>query len=241
MTQLSGALQIVAQDLYTSSSTQQHVLGELAYTPDGRGFRYALNAGTAMVPGKLYQSAAEDTTNHQDLTCSITSAGATSITTTSTVTLSANDLAGGYLVVTSATAGAGQVARIKSHAAASGAVVTFNLEDPLKIATTGTVKIDVHPGAYKKVVVAPTTATGIPVGVAVHAVAANEYGWLQTHGMAPCLAQGAVTVGDNVVPANTTTTGTVVADADATIDAIIAIAPQGIATTEYGLIFLTID
>lgn len=241
MSQLTGPLQIVAQDLYTSSSVQQHTLGEMAYTPDGRGFRYCKNGGTAMVRGKLYQNAAEDATNMEDLTCTATSANATSITTTSTVTLTANQVAGGYLVVTSATTGAGQVSRIKSHAAATAAVVTFQLEDPLVVATTGTVKIDVLPNPYSGVVVAPTTATGIPVGVAVHAVAANEYGWLQSHGIGPCLAQGTVTVGDVVIPANTTTTGTVVAEGANTIDAEVGMAPTGIASTEYGLIFLTID
>lgn len=241
MSQLTGATQIIAQDLYTSSSTQQHVLGQLAYTSDGRGFRYCKVGGTALVPGKLYQNAAEDTTNMEDLTVSTTSAGATTVTTTTTVTLTANQVAGGYLVVTSATTGAGQISRIKSHPAATTAAVTFTLEDPLKIATTGTVKIDVLPNPYDGVVVAPTSATGMPVGVAVHAVAASSYGWLQTHGIAPCLAQGTVTVGDVVIPANTTTTGTVVAEGANTIDAEVGIAPTGIATTEYGMIFLTID
>lgn len=241
MSQLTGATQIVPQDLYTSSSTAQAVVGQLAFTPDGRGFRYVKNGGTAMVPGKIYQSAAEDTTNWENLTVTATSADATSVTTTSTVTLTANAMAGGYLVVTSATTGAGQISRIKSHPAATAAVVTFTLEDPLKIATTGTVKIDVLPNPHSGVVVAPTTATGMIVGAAVHAVAANEYGWIQTHGIAPALAQGAITVGDNVVPANTTTAGAAAVAADATIDSTIGYAPTGIATTEYGMVFLTID
>jgi hypothetical protein len=241
MSQLSTSAVVAPQNLYTSSSTKQATIGEKFVSPDGRVFRYTKNGGTAMVRGKLYQSPAEDATNMEDLTCTATSANATSITTTSTVTLTANQCAGGYLVVVSASAGAGQISRISSHAAASGAVVTFNLEDPLVAATTGTVKIDVIPNPYDGVVVAPTTATGMPVGVAIHAVAANEYGWIQTHGIAPCLAQGTVTVGDVVIPANTTTTGTVVAEGANTIDAEVGIAPAGIASTDVGFIFLTID
>lgn len=241
MSSLTGATQIVAQDLYTSSATQLHTLGQMAYTPDGRGFRYTKNGAAAMVPGRLYQSPAEDTTNWQNLTVTAPTAGDTTVTTTSTVTLTANALAGGYLVISDATAGEGQIARIKSHPAATAAAVTFTLEDAIKTTCTGTVKIDVHPGAYNGVVIAPTTATGAPVGVAVYAVAASEFGWLQTHGPAACLAQGAVTVGDDIVPANSTTTGTVVARADATIDAIVGYALTGIATTESGLVFLTID
>lgn len=240
-TSLGATLQIVGQDLYTSSSTQQHVLGSYAETPDGRGFRYCKNGGTALVPGKLYQSRAEDTTNFQNLTAATNSVGDTTVTTTSTVTLTANQLAGGYLVIESATTGAGQTYKIKSHPAASGAVVTFTLEDPIRVATTGTVNIDVHPHPYDAVIVTPTTSTSASVGFAVHAVAANEYGWLQTHGPCAALAQGTVVVGDGVILAETTTTGAIVSQGNDTHDQEVGYALTGIASGDYGLIFATID
>lgn len=241
LTSLTSDPEIIGQDIYTSSSTQALPLGTYATDGYGRGFRYVLNAGTAMVPGKLYQAPAEDTTNFQNLTAAVNSVDDITVTTTSTVTLTANQLAGGLLVIESATTGAGQVYRIKSHPAASAAVVTFTLEDPIRVATTGTVNIDVHPSPYKGVVVMPTTSTSAPVGFAVHAVAASEYGWLCTHGPTAALAQGTVTVGDGVIPAETTTTGAIVSQGNDTHDAEVGYALTGIASGDYGLIFATID
>ena len=157
----------IGQPLYSSQATAVHTPGELAWTPDGRMFRYCKAGGTTLVVGKLQQAAAEDTTNFQDLTVTAPSAGATSITTTTTVTLTANQLAGGYLIVVSATAGAGQTFRISSHPAVTAAVVTFQLLDPVVTTCTGTVKVDAHPHPYSGVVVNPTTITSIAVGVAV--------------------------------------------------------------------------
>ena len=170
--QLTGAIVVAAQPLHSESSTALHDIGSLIHSNDGRSFRYCKAGGTALVAGKLQQSSAEDTTNFQNLSVAVSSAGATSITTTSTVTLTANQLAGGLLTVTAATTGAGFLYKIKSHAAASAAVVTFNLEDPVVVATTGTVTVDCAPNAYSGVVVNPTTATSAPIGVAIYNITA---------------------------------------------------------------------
>ena len=127
MSQLTGETQIIGQQLHSSSSVPQHILGELAWTADGRGFRYCKAGDTALVPGKVYQASAEDGTNLQNLVVATSAIGATTITTTSTVTLTANQVAGGLIIIESATLGAGQSFRIKSHPAATTAVVTFTL------------------------------------------------------------------------------------------------------------------
>lgn len=240
-TSLSSVAQISGQDLLVDSSTQQHTLGAYAETSDGRGFRYCKVGTTATVAGKIYQSPAEDATNFQNLTVAVNSVGDTTVTTTTTVTLSADDLAGGYLVIVSATLGAGRIYRIKSHPAAAGAVVTFTLDDPIAVATTGTVKIDCHPNPYNGVIVTPAgTATSCPVGVATHVITASQYGWLATHGPAPVLSSTAITVGNNVMPlfATVTGAGTVAVDG---IKSSIGYALTGIATTDVGIVFLTID
>ena len=54
-------------------------------------------------------------------------------------------------------------------------------------------------------------------------------------------ADGTVVVGDGLVPANTTTTGTVVSRADASLEASIGYALHGAASTDYCLAMLTID
>lgn len=240
--QLTGTGPVsVAQAIHSESSTQLHNLGELVHSNDGRMFRYAKVGGTALAAGKLYQSRAEDTSNFQDLTCAVNSVGDTSITTTSTVTLTVNQLAGGFLTVASATTGAGFTYRIKSHAAATGAVVTFNLEDPIVVATTGTVKVDAHPNPYDAVIIAPTTASSGNAGFAVYNVTAAYFGWLCTHGPTAALAQGTIVVGDNVCPAESTNAGAVGPKADATLSQVVGTALTGIASTDYGVIFAQID
>jgi hypothetical protein len=240
-TQLSGAVQIAAQGLYESKSTAQTDIGALIYTNDGRGYRYCENAATAQVVGKLYQAAAEDTSNMQEITITNAAVGDTTIVSTDTVTLAADLLAGGFLLVSEGTLGVGHVYKLKGNTAATGAVVTFNLDEPVRVATTGTAKVDVKKNPYKDVVVAPTTATSGPVGVAQHAIAADEFGWIQTHGVAGVLAQGTVVVGDDIVPAETTTTGTVVSRADASLSATVGFALHGGASTDFAMVFLTID
>lgn len=238
--QLAGPTTIFAQGIFSESSSQMHQLGELAHTNDGRAFRYCKVGGTALVAGSLYQARAEDTTNMQNLVAAVNSVGDTSVTTTSTVTLSANQLAGGFLVIESATTGAGFTYRIKSHAAASGAVVTFNLEDPIIVATTGTVNIDVHPHPYDAVIVAPTTATSANAGFAVYNVTAAYFGWLCVLGPTAALAQGTIVVGDGCVPAETTTAGAIGPKADASLSDVVATAFTGIASGDHGIVYAKI-
>lgn len=232
-TSLQNDVQIIGQDAFTSSSIATANLGQLATDGQGRYFRYVLNGAVAMVPGKLYQASAEDTTNFQNLTCVASSVGDTQITTTTTVTLTANQLAGGIITVTSATTGVGLSYRIASHPAATAAAVTFTLVDPIITATTGTVKIDIVKNPYQNVIVNPTTASSAPIGVSVYPIAATYYGWVGVKGAFPVLADGAITVGTALVASN----GTAGAVEPLTgVQAPVGIALTGIATTEYGFV-----
>ena len=238
---LTGAITVAAQGIFSESSSALHNVGELCHSNDGRGFRYTKVGGTALVSGKLYQAAAEDTTNQQDLTCAVNSVDDVSVVTTTTVTLAKDLLAGGSLVVTSATLGVGQIYKIKGNSLAAGAVVTFTLEDPIRVATTGTVKVDVKKNPYDYVEITPAgSATSSAVGVAVYPVTSAYFGWLQTHGPAPVLCSTTITVGNNVMPLFATAAGAASAAVDG-VKSSIGYALTGIATTEYGLIFLTID
>src|SRR3990167_590065 len=239
--QLTGSIAVAAQGIFTESSSQLHGIGELVHSNDGRAFRYTKVGATALVPGQLYQSPAEDTTNFQDLTVTAPTAAATSIVTTSTVTLTVNQLAGAFLTISSASTNMGQTLRIKSHAAVTTAVVTFNLEDPVLYTPTGTTKIDIHPNPYSGAIVAPTTASSAAVGWSLYKVTAAYFGWLCTHGPTSMLAQGAVVVGDDLVPAESTNAGSVVSRADTSLSNTVGRALTGIATTEYGIGFACID
>lgn len=50
---LSGGVQLFAHDVRSTSTTQDHPLGALGVTKDGRKYRYAKAGATALDPGKL--------------------------------------------------------------------------------------------------------------------------------------------------------------------------------------------
>lgn len=239
--QLTGPIMAVAQSVYSSSSTALHGIGEYVVTNDGRGYRYCKAGGTALVTGRIQQAKAEDTSNEQELAITNAAVGDLTIVTTSTVTLAADLLAGGFLIVSEGTLGVGEMYKLKGNTAASAAVTTFNLDEPVRVATTGSCKVDVKVNPYMSVIVAPTTQTSAIVGAAQYAITASEFGWLQTRGVCPILAQGTVVVGDGLVPANTTTAGTVVSRADASLEASIGYALHGAASTDFCLAYLTIN
>lgn len=238
-TTLTSPPLIIGQDYLVDSSTQYQSLGAYAETADGRGFRYALIGGVSTVAGQLYQSAAENTSNERNLAVTAAAIGATQVVTTTTITTTANQYDQGYLYAT-VTPGAGYTYKIRNHTVVSSAAATFNLQDPLIVAYNTTSRVGVFPHPYAKVVVSPTTGTGMPVGVAAGIITNANYGWLQTHGPCSCLAQGTITVIDSLIAANSTNAGSV-AVATNGVSAPIGYALSTGTSTEYPLVFLTID
>ncbi len=239
--QLTGEIDVVAQGIFSESSTQLHGVGSSISTNDGRTFRYTKAGASALVAGKLFQGAAEDTSNQENLSVAVNSVGDTAVVTTTTVTLTANLMANGFLTVTAATTGAGFTYKIQGNTVASGAVTTFTLADPIVVATTGAVTIDVKKNPYDQVVITPAgSATTNCVGVAVFNVTAAFFGWVQTHGAASVLCSTTITVGDSVIPINATAAGAATVATNG-VKAPIGYAMTGIATTEYGLVYFTID
>lgn len=239
MSQLTSDIQAVPADIFTSSATAFAPLGAKAVTGDGREFRYVKAGAVALVPGKLQQSAAE-LTNHQDLAPTANVAiGATSFTVTLGATAAtANYYAGGWAVITTST-GAGYQYQISSHPAAdASATLLLQLADPVAVAfVSASSKVDLVPNPYSAIVVNPTTATSAPIGVAVHPVAIGYYGWIQTKGPVAVLADGTVTVG-TALDASNATAGAVEAHPEAGVQAPVATALTGIATTQYGMVML---
>lgn len=228
MSALKSDPQIAPSEIYASVSSQGIDLGASFTTGDGRYFRYASGSATALVPGKVYQSLPQDATNQQNLAVLAAGTSTTTVTTSTTVTLSANFLAGGILTVRDAGGGQGFSYKIKSHGAATSGTVAFVLEDPLVKGLTTSDHIDVTMNPFNSVIVAPTTLTGTPVGVAAFNTTASQFGFLQTRGLAAVLSDGAITVGRPVTP-STAVSGAVMA---ATSGTHIVIGYSAITTTD---------
>lgn len=189
-------------------------------TSDGREFVLVQNAGTALVQGTLIQGPAQ-ITNHTNMTVTAASAvGATTVAMTLGATLvTANQYAGGYLIV-NASSGIGQTLKIASHpAAAQSAALTVTLEDPVQVALTTSSKVTLRLNPYGSangtdvrtsgVVVCPTTLTGQVIGVAVSPIAASTttvgtYGLIQTKGLVACLNDATTAIGLDLMPSTNT-------------------------------------
>lgn len=183
-------INIIAQDIFNESSVQLHPLGQLGIDSHGSKYRYVKAGGTALVTGNLLQEAAEDT---QFRSMAVNTAAAigtdeVEVTLGSTAT-TANLFDEGQLVIESST-GIGQLFRIKRHDVADAAATcTFVLDRPLKIAlVAASSQASVRKNSYKGVIQYPaTTATGGAVGVALYAMTANYFGWIQSGGDAVAL------------------------------------------------------
>lgn len=241
MSTLRSNLQVSPQELYTSSSTQGTDLGALATTGDGRVFRYVLAGGTTLVPGKLQQSPAQDTTNYNPsggLAVAAAAIGATTVTLTGTLTIAANALAGGIMTV-AVTPGQGYSYKVKSNTAVSAAAnCSVTLEDPIVVALTTSSKVVFALNPHNGVIVNPATASGSPVGVAIYGITNAQYGWIQSHGVVGCLNDSATAVGLGVAP-SAAVAGAVKTSAATLIQ--VGYAVNAGVNTEYDNIFLTID
>ena len=238
---LTGPAIVAAQAILAESSVAMQNVGSYMETADGRGFRYTKVGATATVAGKVYQSKALDATNDQPSgghAVAAAAIGATEVTTTATLTVTADEFAGGFLAVV-VTPGAGYTYRIKSHAAATTAVVTMNLEDPIKVALTTDSKVIWCANPYNGVVIEPGTPTGKIVGVAPTVITAAYFGWLQTKGVASVLFTGTGVAGKVVGSLTGGTSGSMAPAIAAT-----NIGGEHMATGitgEYSLIYLSID
>ena len=233
---LSGIPVIYGIDPFSTETVPSHQLGSIGISNDGRKFRYAYVGASALVAGNLLQGPAEDT-GDQGITPTAAAIGDTSVLTSSTMTVTANQYAGGYMIVT-VTPGLGHIYRIKSHPAATAAALTFQLYESIRVALTTTSRVDFVANQFNGVIQNPATATSSPIGVAMTAAALNTYTWIQSGGVASVLADGALTVGVNLSASNATA-GAV--EAAVTAQAAIGYAVTGIATGEQGAVFLTLD
>lgn len=241
-TQLAGFPQVVAQGIWEESSTQLHNIGAYIESSDGRGFRYSKIGGVATVAGKVYQGTPLDATNLQPSgglgVNAIQAIGDKTLTISSSITLTANQLAGGYLSV-DVTPGQGYIYRIDGNTAVSGATgAVITLRDPLQVALSTASKVIVAQHPYSGLVIEPGTPTAAIAGVAHRVTTAAYFGWIQTRGAASVLFTGTGVAGKAVGSLSGGTSGSS-APAIAATNILGYHMATGI-TGEYALIMLTI-
>jgi hypothetical protein len=195
--------------LYAASTTKdpQWTIGDRVVLPDGRAFRYAYASGTcnpevgaykakksntnAVAPAQATAASANDGTG---FAAGVVGSRSVSVTIDTVIgvlatgVLSANELAGGYVVIGNGSAQHPQMRRIISHPAlaTTGGILCLRLDAPLVTAVTvGTTNIELMENPFY--CVKADNAGGEYVtylGVPARVLTTGQYGWIQTKGIA---------------------------------------------------------
>ncbi len=190
----------------TRRTTQRWPTGTQLVQQDGRKFRFAKAGGADLVIGDVIQAAA-NVANHVNTTAAANAVDVRTLTTTLGATAATIDqYFQGYAII-SVAPGAGQVYLFDTTpvVASSGSFVgTLAAGHAIRVALTTTSRVDLIKNPYDNVIQSPiTTATGVAVGVATSVIATSEtgnnWGWLQTRGVASVLTSGTVLLGAEVI------------------------------------------
>ena len=198
------------------------------------------SAGEALSAGQLMESAANISTEDEDLAVATTAAGATAVTVTFGAAVTLNEYADGFLYVNNGGgAGDGFRYKIKSHPAGTAVAVTLDHEDGLITAlTNGTDVVGAVKPLTSGVLQSNTTAGNAVVGVTMNDIANGSYGWLQVRGQGVCLIQGTPGVGLGLMRSNGTTGA--VELADGSLQDVGAMGRTAGVDAQYHEVFLTI-
>lgn len=239
---ITSQAQSFPQSVFDSSTTSEADLGAKFDTADGRSFRYCKVGATALVAGNVYDGPA-NVANHTNVTVQAAAAvGASTISVTLGATLAtANQYAGGVIVVNDVD-GQGHTYGVKSNPAAdASATLTLTLEDNELVLTalTTSSQVSLVPNQYNAVIIHAASETGVPLGIAVTTAAASEFAYIQTRGPVSALQDASAAALGKQVGASTTTNGAVSAG-DGTLPVIGYQLATGV-STESNPIFLQID
>lgn len=165
--------------------------------------------GASNIASGLLTAGSAIVANHQNVAVAANvTASATAYTVTVTLgatAATANQYAGGFLVI-NAGAGIGQTLRINSHPAAdASASLVLTLEDAVQVSlASASSKACLIANPYTGVVINPTTSVSTPVGATFYPVTAGSYAFVVSKGATSLLADGSLTVGAAISPSNAT-------------------------------------
>jgi hypothetical protein len=214
-------------------------------------FRYASQFDTTAIGPNKVAAFCAPVANHVTETGTLTGTtvvGATRLTITLGATAAyAREYENGYLKIQSATTGAGQIFKLKGHAAvASSGVLTSDIYDPVVTATSGTTTWSLLHEAWGSIVINPTTAVAPACGVtmvnwAAATSTAPNFGWVQTWGVASVLQDTSALVAGHGVGLSAITAGACAVAVETDIEQRIGTSLEAMGTDDvYASVFLQI-
>lgn len=186
------------QDIFESSASAKHKVGQRAFLDDGRVFYYTRAGAADLSPGQLCQ--AEDmAATALDKAVTATAIGSNVVNVTpGSVSHNANVFGEGYLCVND-DVGEGYTYKIRSHPAMSGgSALDFTLYDNIQVALTTASTVTLTKNPWADVVIAGAAQDHLSVGVPNATITAAQYGWTQTWGVASVWADGTAAQGVNL-------------------------------------------
>ena len=236
---------------YETGSVQLYPLGQRLECPNGLVFRYAqMGASVAGVIAKLYQSEVPGANFDALAITTDIAVGDIKVAFANGVTVITEDMfEGGYLCVEE-TDDLGEPHRIRANTAHNGISaepVTAWLYDGDSFRTVVTVAannvVTLVKSPYRGIIVHPSPPTAMVVGIPRVVIAVNAYGWVQTHGVASCVTEGTLVIGQEVRPSVNADGAVINLDYDGgvaglgCVGRVIEVAP----TTDFSHIFLTLE
>ncbi len=235
-------------DQFSGGSTadqRNHPLGSGMIFADGRRFRYGRAAATEIATARLCQQTLNDANFDELVVPTARSIGDKQVTITNGVTAITVDLfKDGYLNVEDDT-GEGYLYTIAGNsAAANGAAITVDIRDRsgLQVAWTTATTVNVFASPYGRIIIHPSPATAMLVGVTPRVIAASRYGWFQTWGPASVLVEGTHVINEKVIDSGSAD-GAVAPTASTAAgeEYYVGVVMEVAATTEQGIINVHMD
>lgn len=253
MASLSGENLIAGIDLYSADTVPTSELGQLVWDgKTGKAFRYVSNGDTALVVGNLVQASVR-TAQHENLAIGTAAAVGDAylqVTNGSTTIVPADFLGGSISVYTAGTVTICDeytITGISGTLTSSGALKVYT-DRPVRYVYSTSATVNLKKSPWANVIQAPiTTATEMPVGVAIYPIPASAngvtyYGWVQTHGVTAMLSSNqTAAVGSMLGTPCLDAAGAATVYAAATGKAPYAVARMGNATGCGISVFLRID
>ena len=222
-----------------TTTAQKHKLGSRMQIAD-REFVYA-STGEAITVGKLVMGKAGTAAHQVDLAVSASSAGATTVTLSGSLSVAKDLYKDGWLLFNDVEE-EGHFYRVKGNtlvASATGCVVTIDEEDGLVAAITTSQQVGLYESPYKAVEVHDgSDIDHAPLGWTCGDIASGSYGWLCVRGFTAGLIEGTPGPGLPLVASNSADGSVEILDSDDDAEGTIVayMGPIAGVNGEYGLV-----
>lgn len=226
-----------------TGSQRSHPLGSAMMFADGRRFRYGRAGGSALATGVLCQQTLNNANWDELVVPAIEAIGEKVVVLTNgSVAITADYFADGFLNPED-DAGKGYLYTIRSNAAAAATgAISLTLYETLQVAWSTSTTVGIFANPYSVILIHPAPATAMIVGVTQSIIGITNYGWLQTWGPTSVLVEGTHIMNEKVIDsASANGAAAPTASTAAGEENYVGVVMEVAATTEYGIVYLTIS